>query len=75
MTTLTQIHFFPEIFTKRSVRRGRAAGGEAGRTELSAPSPVMSNRLDRRLRFVRLDCRMKCFWAWLATWVGVRVVT
>ncbi len=56
------------------VGAGAARGGSA-RTEFSAPSPVMSNRLDRRLRFVRLDCRMKCFWAWLATWVGVRVVT
>ena len=34
-----------------------------------------SKRLDRRFLCVRLLCRRKYFWAWLATCVGARVVT
>lgn len=34
-----------------------------------------SKRLDRRFFLLRLFCRRKYFWAWLATWVGVLVVT
>lgn len=33
---------------------------------------IMVNRL---LRFVTPDCLIKCFWAWDATCVGVRVGT
>lgn len=35
----------------------------------------MSNRLERLFLRLVFDCRMKCFWAWLATWVGVLDVT
>jgi hypothetical protein len=35
----------------------------------------MSNRLDRRFFFPMLFCLRKNFWAWLATCVGVLVVT
>jgi len=35
----------------------------------------MSKRLERRLRLCRLFWRMKYFWAWLATCVGVRLCT
>lgn len=39
-------------------------------------SVVMSNRLDLRRRLLLLLFRRrKYFWAWLATWVGVRVLT
>lgn len=38
-------------------------------------SVVMSNRLDLRRRLLWLFSRRKYFWAWLATWVGVRVLT
>lgn len=38
-------------------------------------SVVMSKRLERRRRRLRLFRRRKYFWAWLATWVGVRVLT
>ena len=36
---------------------------------------TMSNRLDRRFFFPMLLCLRKNFWAWLATCVGVLVVT
>lgn len=38
-------------------------------------SVVMSKRLERRRRRLRLVRRRKYFWAWLATCVGVRVLT
>lgn len=34
-------------------------------------SGTISKRLDRLFLRVALLCRMKNFWAWLATWVGV----
>lgn len=36
---------------------------------------VISKRLDLRRRRLKLFRRRKYFWAWLATWVGVRVFT
>lgn len=43
--------------------------------ELIHVSVVISNRLDRRRLLLWLLRRRKYFWAWLATWVGVRVFT
>lgn len=38
--------------------------------------PTISKRLDRRFfLLIRVAWRRKYFWAWLATWVGVLVVT
>lgn len=37
--------------------------------------PAMSKRLGRRFFLLRIAWRRKYFWAWLATWVGVLVVT
>jgi hypothetical protein len=53
------------------------AGSSASGAELAAlPAfSTTSKRLDLRFFCVRLLCRRKYFWAWLATCVGVRVVT
>lgn len=37
--------------------------------------PTISKRLERRRFLSRVACLRKYFWAWLATWVGVLVVT
>lgn len=42
---------------------------------MNTESVVISKRLDRRRRRLRLLRRRKYFWAWLATCVGVRVFT
>lgn len=44
-------------------------------SEDSGRSVTASKRLDLLLFWVRLFCLRKYFWAWLATCVGVRVVT
>ena len=44
-------------------------------SDIFTDSVVMSKRLDRRRRRLTLFRLRKYFWAWLATWVGVRVFT
>ena len=61
-------------FTKWFFGEGLLLSGEgdfvSGRLTI-----VMSWILDLFLSFPPISCLMKYFWAWLATWVGVLVVT
>lgn len=56
-------------------RPGSGSGGSSGGTGGCGDTAASSTAEKRERRFWAPDCRKKCFCAWEATWVGVRLGT